>query len=175
MRRMCVLMASMFISGPMAFAHSDNSMTESETVSSDQIAKYEDLPQTIVLRVRKSRGSWVEAARTQRRLAHDSVLKNLRFEQIAPNFESEALPVVKQANLDGGRSLVTDRTVPIEPYFFGFRPSSRGVGQFQAHRSSHLGYPYIRYHEYTYMYLPYGSAEDADYIYAFYSWTNYYQ
>jgi len=47
---------------------------------------------------------------------------------------------------------------------------------YQLRQSFNLGYPIVKYYDYIYTYLPYGPLiQVGDYVYAFYSWTNYYQ
>lgn len=187
------LLALVLITSASAFANQDNSMVESEFVSADQVAKYQDLPQTILLRVHKAYGNgMVEVLPLQKRYEQDSDLTaariqqlladpRARFEVMGPNSERAGVPqslkTVKNARI---KSLITDRGDRAqendpESYVFGYRSRYQGRNS-PLNRAFNAGYPYIRYASYVYTYLPYGPAiQVGDYIYAFYSWSHYYQ
>lgn len=187
------LLALALIMSSVAFADSNHGMMESEFISADQVQKYNDLPQTIILRVHKGWGNGlVEAARLQERFnlevdltqtRVEQVLQNqkLRFDVMAANYKTAGIPkVVKTAKKNGLKSLISDRSEDqqaddVEPYIFGLRAHYRDRG-YQIRHSFNLGYPYIQYSSYIYTYLPYGPMfQIGDYVYAFYTWTNYYQ
>jgi|GEM_PF-6046540 len=188
------LLALVLIMSSVAFASSSNGMIESEFISADQIVRYQELPQMMIVRTRALHGNgMVEIARFQYRLDQDKDLTQARLEQIlsspktkfqiaAPNSASAFLPkIVKSVKNKPLKSLITDRSddsevsEATEPYYLGLRAHYRDRG-YQLRQSFNLGYPIVKYYDYIYTYLPYGPLiQVGDYVYAFYSWTNYYQ